>query len=67
MVRPNYHRIPCSTCFGYGMRVWAVDQPILFQEIHRGDRTIPCPECGANKNPVDRNLDQPIFDDEIEV
>jgi hypothetical protein len=46
----------CQTCFGYGL--WAVGDPVPMgvMDAMDGLPTIPCPECGANANPVEEFL-----------
>ena len=46
----------CTRCYGYGL--WAVGDPVPMGPIDALDGlpTIPCPECGANANPVDELL-----------
>ena len=42
----------CNTCMGYGF--WGFGQycPIGEMDASEGFPTKPCPECGANKNPI---------------
>lgn len=44
--------LPCKTCYGYGL--WGVGDACPMGRIDASDGmpTIPCPECGANANPV---------------
>ena len=46
----------CTTCYGFGL--WAVGDPVPMGPIDAMDGlpTIPCPECGANANPVEEFL-----------
>jgi hypothetical protein len=46
----------CQRCYGYGL--WAVGDPVPMGMIDAMDGlpTIPCPECGANANPVEEFL-----------
>lgn len=39
-------------CFGYGL--WGVGEPcpIGYLDAQDGMPTLPCPVCGANKNPI---------------
>lgn len=41
----------CTTCRGYGL--WAMGDavPMYRMDAEDGMPTIPCPECGANRNP----------------
>ena len=43
---------PCKTCQGYGL--WEIGMPTSMGRMDAagGIPTIPCPECGANANPV---------------
>jgi hypothetical protein len=43
----------CTRCYGFGL--WAVGDPVPMGPIDAMDGlpTIPCPECGANANPVE--------------
>lgn len=42
----------CHTCWGHGL--WATGSPSPMGPLDAGDRmpTKPCPECGANPNPL---------------
>lgn len=42
----------CQTCLGYGL--WAIGRSSPMGELDARDGlpTKPCPECGANKNPI---------------
>lgn len=42
----------CNTCHGFGM--WSIGDPSPMGVLDANDgmSTIPCPECGANKNPI---------------
>lgn len=44
--------LPCKICYGYGL--WAMGDPSPMGRMDASDGmpTIPCPECGANANPL---------------
>jgi hypothetical protein len=48
MIKPK----DCQTCLGYGL--WGIGEPSPMGPIDAsgGLPTIPCPECGANANPI---------------
>lgn len=43
--------LECKTCYGHGM--WALGDPCPMgpMDAAGGVPTLPCPECGANRNP----------------
>jgi len=43
----------CKTCLGYGMWAFGRYAPMGPMDAHDGIPTKPCPECGANHNPVE--------------
>jgi len=46
-------RKKCKTCYGYGMWAWGdTSQPMGSMDAEDGMPTLPCPECGACKNPI---------------
>lgn len=46
----------CNSCYGLGL--WAIGAPAPMGPIDGsgGMPTIPCPECGANRNPLPRKV-----------
>ena len=52
----------CKTCYGYGLHYLGDASPVGPIDASDGYPTIPCPECGANKNPV---KDEPLKENEI--
>lgn len=42
----------CSTCHGYGLWAMGDPSPMGAMDAQDGYSTRPCPECGANANPV---------------
>jgi hypothetical protein len=46
----------CTTCYGYGM--WGMGDPCPMGPMDAADGypTTPCPECGANPNPMVRKV-----------
>ena len=43
--------IKCNTCNGFGMWAMGDPSPMGYIDGQDGMPTIPCPECGSNKNP----------------
>lgn len=44
----------CSTCNGYGLWSFGDPSPMGEMDANDGTPTIKCPECGANKNPIEK-------------
>jgi len=42
----------CKMCFGYGYWAWGRVAPMGSIDAKDGFPTLPCPECGANPNPI---------------
>ena len=43
---------PCDTCYGYGLWGMGESAPMGPIDASDGYPTYPCPECGANANPI---------------
>jgi hypothetical protein len=43
----------CKTCRGYGLWYYGDPSPMGPVDASDGMPTIPCPECGANANPIE--------------
>jgi hypothetical protein len=43
----------CKTCYGYGFWAFGDYVPVGPMDAEDGTPTLPCPECGANPNPID--------------
>ena len=44
--------IKCKTCYGYGFWAFGDYVPVGPMDAEDGTPTLPCPECGANTNPI---------------
>ena len=42
----------CVTCVGFGVWAWGDPSPMGPIDARDGTPTKPCPECGANANPI---------------
>lgn len=44
--------LKCKTCYGYGLHALGDPSPMGPMDASDKMPTIPCPECGANANPL---------------
>lgn len=42
----------CTTCYGHGFWAFGDYVPVGPMDAEDGTPTLPCPECGANTNPI---------------
>lgn len=49
----------CTNCFGFGLWAIGLSSPMGPMDASGGLPTLPCPECGANANPVEDDDEEP--------